>query len=222
MGAGTIRVAIADDHAVLRAGLRMLIEGQQDMEVVAEAGDARGAVRKVLETEPDVLILDMAMPGGGSIEAIKKIRDECEKTRVLVLSMYDDQTYLRSVIDAGGSGYVAKRAADSALLTAIRTVHEGRTYVDVSLKGDADATPPPRPAAPDISVLSPRELEVLRLLALGHTNREIAEQLGIGVKSVDTYRGRLTEKLELKSRAELVRYALGVGLMDPRGAPPHS
>lgn len=212
----TIRVLLADDHAVLRAGLRMMIDSQADMRVVAEADDAERAIQLTFDETPDVVVLDMAMPGGGSIEAIRTIRQKCESTKVLVLTMYDDRSYLRSVLDAGGSGFVAKRAADTALLSAIRAVNEGRSYVDVSLD-DRPAPVPPTPLAnpsSDLSQLSNREQEVLRLVAHGHTNREIAEQLDIGVKSVDTYRSRLSDKLGLKTRAELVRYALEQGLLE--------
>lgn len=216
-----IRVVLADDHAVLRAGLRMLVELQPDMTVVGEAGNAETALQQVAACEPDVLVLDLAMPGGGSIEAIQRIRETSPKTRVLVLSMHDESSYLRAVIAAGGAGYVTKRAADTELLNAIRTVHAGRMYVDVSLS----ERPPPavepaqraRPAR-DPSMLSDREREVLCLVARGYTNKEVAEQLHISVKSVETYRARVADKLELRSRAEFVRYALDAGLL---GSPGH-
>ncbi len=216
-----IRVLLADDHAVLRSGLRMMIDAQSDMEVVAEADVAERAVSSCLEEKPDVVVLDMAMPGGGTLEAIRTIREKCESTKVVVLTMYDDRGCLSSVLDAGGSGFVAKRAADTALLSAIRTVHEGRSYVDVSLD-DRQAPKPPLPPASsaDLSLLSTREQEVLRLVAHGHTNREIAEKLEIGAKSVDTYRSRLSDKLGLKTRAELVRFALERGLLETPTAEP--
>lgn len=210
----SIRVVLVDDHSVLRAGLRMLVELQPDMTVVGEAGDAERAVEQARERQPDVLVLDLAMPGGGSVEAIPRIRQLSPKTRVLVLSMHDDASYLRAVISAGGAGYVTKRAADTELLEAIRTVHAGRMYVDVSLS----ERPPPVPPAPiaagrSLAVLSEREREVLRLVARGFTNKEVAEQLSISVKSVETYRARVADKLELRSRAELVRFALEAGLL---------
>lgn len=215
-----IRVVLADDHAVLRAGLRMLVGSQPDMTVVAEAADADSALEQVTAFQPDVLVLDLAMPGGGSIEAIEKIRSASPKTRVLVLSMHDESSYLRAVIAAGGSGYVTKRAADTELLTAIRSVHAGRMYVDVSLSDrpppSVDPSPDVRPAA-DPSVLSDREREVLGLVARGFTNKEIAGQLHISVKSVETYRARVADKLELRSRAEFVRFALEAGLLGPSG-----
>ncbi len=212
-----IRVLLADDHAVLRAGLRIMIDGQADMQVLAEAGTAEDAVQLCLDRRPDVVVLDMAMPGGGSLDAIRTIRKTCESCKVLVLTMYDDRSYLRSVLDAGGSGFVAKRAADTALLTAIRAVHEGRSYIDVSLDDQPVPVPPTpmRSRSSELGVLSSREQEVLELVAHGHTNREIAQKLDIGVKSVDTYRSRLSDKLGLKTRAELVRYALEQGLLEP-------
>lgn len=210
-----IRVALADDHAVLRAGLRMMIDTQPDMHVVAEASTAQEAIDVVAEHAPDVLVLDLAMPGGGSIDAIREIQESSAQTRVLVLSMYDESSYLRAVVAAGAAGYVTKRAADTELLTAIRTVYAGRAYVDVSL---SDRPPPlverhARPDLPDPSVLSEREREVLRLVALGHTNKEIAAHIHVSVKSVESYRARVSDKLALRSRAELVRYALEIGLV---------
>jgi two-component system response regulator NreC len=211
-----IRVALVDDHAVLRSGLRMMIDLQPDMAVVAEAASAQGALEVVAQHAPDVLVLDLAMPGGGSIEAIRQIVQTSGQTRVLVLSMHDESSYLRAVIGAGGAGYVTKRAADTELLTAIRTVHAGRSYVDVSL---SDRPPPlvegrgPPPGIPRPTVLSDREREVLTLVALGYTNKEIAQQIHVSVKSVESYRARVADKLGLHSRAELVRYALETGLI---------
>jgi DNA-binding NarL/FixJ family response regulator len=213
-------VVVADDHAVLRAGLRMLISLQDDMEVVGEAGTAAGAIDVVEAQQPDVLVLDLAMPGGRSIEAIQALRCISPGTRVLVLSMHDDPSFLRAVIAAGGAGYVTKRAADNALLSAIRTVHAGRTYVDVSLSEHPQPMPPAAHGdctAPLPSVLSEREREVLRLVAYGHTNREIAGQLHVSIKSVESYRARVAEKLELRTRAELVRFALKNGLLTEGG-----
>jgi two-component system response regulator NreC len=208
-------VALVDDHAVLRSGLRMMIDLQPDMCVVAEAASAQGAMDIVVEHAPDVLVMDLAMPGGGSIDAIQRMQESSAHTRVLVLSMHDESSYLRAVIGAGGAGYVTKRAADTELLTAIRTVHAGRSYVDVSL---SDRPPPlvegrSLPGLPDPSVLSEREMEVLKLVALGFTNKEVAEQIHVSVKSVESYRSRVADKLGLRSRAELVRYALEKGLI---------
>lgn len=214
-----IRVLIADDHAVLRAGLRMLLAAQVDLEVVAEAGTAQEAVRKARDAHPDVLLLDLSMPGGGGLSAIGPIRAASPKTRVVVLTMHDDPAYFRAAIEGGASGYVVKKAADSELLSAIRAVHQGRTFADLGhadLRVDAGkATTPGRAAN---RRLSAREEEVLRLVARGYTNREIAEQIHVGVKSVETYRARLARKLDLHRRADLIRYALQQGLLSPEEA----
>lgn len=194
----------------------MMIETQPDMCVVAEASSAEEAVDVVVRHAPDILVMDLAMPGGGSIDAIREIQESTAHTRVLVLSMHDETSYLRAVIAAGGSGYVTKRSADAELLTAIRTVFAGRTYVDVSLSDRPPPLvdkPPPRADVPAPSILSEREREVLRLVALGFTNKEIAQQIHVSVKSVESYRARVADKLDLRSRAELVRYALEVGLI---------
>ena len=218
-----IRIIIADDHAILRAGLRSLLKAQPDMEVVGEAVDGDETVELVDELQPDVLLLDISMPKCGGIQAIPRVRDVSKGTRILVLTMHDDQAYLRSVLAAGGSGYLVKRAADTELLAAIRAVHQGRSYIDVSLGDDdlqavlqsgeggiAGAVTRGR----SISVLSERERQVLELVALGFTHKEVADRLAVSVKTIETYRGRVSEKLGLRSRAELVRYALDAGLMD--------
>lgn len=219
-----IRVLLADDHAVLRAGLRALIRAQPDLEVVGEAGDGDGAVQKAIETAPDVVVMDLTMPGGGGMKAIERIRHQCPAARVLVLTMHDAPAYLRSALAAGASGYVVKSAADSELLAAIRTVHRGRVALDPSLAAAVVYGSLPRrtvggsPAGP----LSLREREVLDLIAQGYTNQQMADQLGLSVKTVETYRSRLVEKLGLRSRAELVRYALDSGLFTPGEAPPNT
>jgi DNA-binding NarL/FixJ family response regulator len=205
------RVLVADDHAVLRAGLRLLLNAQPDLEVVGEAADTREAFTKVREARPDVLTLDLTMPGGGSIKLIERLRQECPDTRVVVLTMHDDPAYLRAVLAAGAFGYVVKTAADAELLTAIRTVARGRIFADLQL---SENKLPIGPAAGEAG-LSQREREVLALLAQGHTNQEIADRLYLSVKTIETYRSRITEKLGLRTRAELVRYALGVGLLGP-------
>jgi two-component system response regulator NreC len=214
---GSIRILIADDHAVLRAGLRMLIAAQPDMEVVAEAADGQEALRKAVETRPDVVIMDLTMPGSGGIQAIERIRQEVAGTRVLVLTMHDVPAYLRSALAAGASGYVVKRAADAELLSAIRNVHRGRTVLDPTLavmlvRGGLRKSETPAPPRGSADLLSPREREVLELVAQGYTNQQMADRLGLSVKTVETYRSRLVEKLGLQSRADLVRYALDSGL----------
>jgi len=194
----------------------MLIGAQPDMDVAGEAADGAEAVQKALETRPDVALVDITMPSGG-IKTIERIRQECPKTRVLVLTMHDVPAYLRSAVAAGASGYVVKSAADSELLSAIRAVHRGHTVLDPDLAVMVVQGSPGRKAAggqeggPE-SPLSPREREVLDLVAQGYTNQQIAERLGLSVRTVETHRSRLVEKLGLRSRADLVRYALDSGL----------
>lgn len=215
-----IRILVADDHAILRTGLRMLINTQEDMEVIAEATSGDEAIEKAIACAPDLVLMDLSMPGLGGIKAIERVRAEVPKARVLALTMHDEYAYVRSVLAAGGSGYVVKRAADSELLSAIRTVHQGRSYIDVSLAdGGLQAIVSPRagtsrgaPAWSD-APLSQREREVLQLVAHGYTNQQVATRLGLSVKTVETYRARVAEKIGLRSRADLVRYALDVGLL---------
>jgi two-component system response regulator NreC len=212
-----IRILLADDHAVLRAGLRMLIGSQRDLEVVGEADDGEEAVRKAVALHPDVAIVDITMPGLGGIKTIERLRQAVPATRVLVLTMHDVPAYLRAALAAGAGGYVVKRAADSELLAAIREVHRGRTVLDPALAarvvqvGLRRGPPPAREGA--AALLSQREHEVLGLVAQGYTNQQIADRLGLSVKTVETYRARLVEKLGLQSRAELVRYAMDSGLL---------
>lgn len=216
-----IRVLIADDHAVLRAGLRMLLNAQADMEVVAEAGTVQDAVRKAREVQPEVLLLDLSMPGGGGLSAVQPIRAGSPKTRVVVLTMHDDPAYFRSAIEAGASGYVVKKAADVELLSAIRAVQQGRTFADLGHADlRAEGGTPALAGRPAKRRLSVREEEVLRLVARGYTNREIAERIHVGVKSVETYRSRFARKLDLHRRADLIRYALQRGLLTPEEVVP--
>jgi len=203
-----IRVLLADDHAILRAGLRMLLAAQPDMTVVAEAADGEEAVRRALATRPDVAVIDLTMPGLSGVETLGRLRREVPATRLLVLTMHDDPAYARLALAAGAVGHVIKDAESAELLTAIRTVHRGRTFVRVGV--GAPAAPPPASAAPP---LSPRERQVLGLLVHGHTNREVADRLSLSVKTVETHRARLSEKLGLRSRADLVRFAIELGLL---------
>lgn len=210
-----VRVLVADDHAVLRAGLKMLLGAQPDMEVVAEAASGEEAVTRARETRPDVVLLDLVMPHGG-VEPIRRLKDVA---RVLVLTMHDDPGYAREALAAGASGYIVKKAADVELLSAIRAVSSGRAVVDVDLTeaSPIDTGLPEPPRSPD-GVLSRRESQVLTLLAHGHTNREVAERLGISVKTAETYRARISDKLGLLSRADFVRYGVETGLLTRRGA----
>ncbi len=217
----TIRVMIADDHAILRAGLRSLLALQEDMELIAEAIDGQDAVNKAEENKPDVLLMDITMPGMNGIEALKHVRKVSPGSRVLILTMHDDHAYLRSVLAAGGSGYLVKRAADTELLAAIRTVHQGRSYIDVGLENnqlqavlDNDEQEASDAGGRSLDTLSERERQVLELVALGYTHKEVGEELSVSVKTVETYRSRLSEKLGLRSRAELVKFALDRGLLD--------
>jgi len=213
-----IGILIVDDHTILRAGLRMLINAQSDMEVLDEATDGNEALQKVRDTKPDIALMDITMPGISGIKAIEQIVQICPKTRVLVLTMHDDPAYLRSVLAAGGSGYVVKRSADSELLSAIRTVYRGRTFVDPTLGSSLVSdifnkkTSGKQSGALE-KLLSKREREVLKLLAQGYTNQQVADKIFVSVKTVETYRSRLVEKLGLRNRADLIRYALEIGLL---------
>jgi len=209
-----IRILLADDHAVLRAGLRVLLSAQADLEVVGEAAEGAEALRLARSLKPDVVVMDIGMPGVSGIDATARMRRELPSTKVLILSMHDDQGYLRQALRAGASGYVLKKAADTELLAAIRAAARGGVFLDPSLaKGLVEDVIQPKVHASEAPALSEREREVLRLLAHGHTNQQVADRLCIGVKSVETYKSRLMEKLGLKGRAELVRYALTHGLL---------
>jgi two-component system, NarL family, response regulator NreC len=208
-GGKRIRILLADDHAVLRAGLRALLAAQDGLEVVGEASDGGEAVRLTQALRPDVVVMDIGMPGVNGIDATARIKRDLPTTKVLVLSMHDDQGYLRQVLRAGASGYVLKKAADTELLAAIQAAARGDVYLDPGLaKALVDEVMAPEPARGEAPALSGREQDVLRLVARGHTNQQVAHRLCVSVKSVETYKARLMEKLGLKGRAELVRYAL--------------
>jgi DNA-binding NarL/FixJ family response regulator len=212
------RILLADDHAILRAGLAMLIDAQPDLEVAAEAADGIEAIEKVRRTKPDVVILDLTMPRMSGFEALRAILVEFPETKVLVLTMHDDPAYGRSVLAAGALGYVTKKAADRELLTAIRAVREGRRFVDVTQAEDMLPRLPARPSG-SRELLSEREHQVLAFLARGFTHQEIADRLGLSIKTVETYLGRVSHKLGLRRRADLVRYAFesGIPLREPVG-----
>ncbi len=213
-----IRIVLVDDHAVLRAGLTALLNAEADMTVVGEAGDGAASLPVVADRQPDVVLLDINMPNMGGLEALGELRKVAPKSRVLILTMHDDQTYLRQALAQGAAGYVLKQAADTELLTAIRTVYHGGAFLHPShaqalLSPNPIAASGPSSTSDDISILSERELEVLKLIALGHANKEIAEMLYLSVKTVETYKTRIMEKLNLTSRAALVRFALKHGLL---------
>jgi two-component system response regulator NreC len=213
-----IRVMIADDHAILRAGLKMLVNAQADMEVVSEAPDGEKAVQAARETRPDVALLDLTMPGVGGMKALQEMARSCRKTRVLILTMHDDPAYLRSVLAAGASGYLLKQTVDTELLAAIRAVHRGGTYVDPSLANVlvqdllAKRGTKARPKRP-VNILSDREQQVLKFVAQGYSSQEIAKRIFVSVKTVETYRARIADKLGLRTRREVVRYAIRMGLL---------
>jgi DNA-binding NarL/FixJ family response regulator len=202
------RVLIADDHAVVRAGLRLLLESQTDMEVVGEASDATEALAQVRTLKPDLVLLDITMGGGGGLKAQEQIAKAAPQTKVLILSMHSDPAFVRTAMLAGAAGYVSKKTAHTELLKALRTIRAGKRYVDSAVSdGLLPEAPTKGPA------LSEREKQVLLLIASGHSYQEIADRILISVKTVETYRARLMEKLELKSRAELVQYAINSGLL---------
>jgi two-component system response regulator NreC len=205
----TIRIVLADDHAVVRSGLRLLLDSEADFEVVAEAGDVESARRYVRGHHPAVLVLDLNMPGGSSLEAIPTLREESPDTQIVVLTMQEEPAFARHALGAGALGYVLKEAADDELVQAVRRAAAGETYMNPRLGARLASESLPGP--PDD--LSEREVDVLRLIALGHTNSEIAEQLFLSVRTVETHRAHIQQKLRLSSRAELVRYALERGLM---------
>lgn len=211
-----IKVVLADDHAVLRSGLRALLNAEADIEVIGEAGNGEEAVRLTLQLTPDVLVLDLNMPGLGGLDAMKGIKSADSNTKILVLTMYSEERYLFQVLQMGGAGYVLKSSADIDLLEAIRIVQGGGVYLypaatKLLLRGYLTR----RDDDEKTSSLSDREEEVLRLTAEGYTSLEIGEKLVISAKTVDTYRSRIMEKLGFHHRSELVRYALKHGLLEP-------
>ena len=220
-----IRLLLADDHPVVRAGLCTLLSAQPDMEVVGQADSGVGAVERALECQPDVVVMDITMEGTNGLTATREIKERLPQTHVLVLTVHNSVEYLRRALEAGATGYVLKQAADTELAVAIRAVQRGEIFVypvftrvllgDWSPDGAAEDQG--RPDSYDL--LSPREKQVLRLVALGYTNRQIAERLYLSVKTVGTYRARLMAKLDLKGRPALVRYALKRGLLADTGHP---
>jgi two-component system, NarL family, response regulator NreC len=209
-----IRIVIADDHAVVRSGLRMVLDSEHDIEVVAEAGDVPSALRAVRAYHPRVLVLDLNMPGEPSLQAIPRLLEEAPETAIVVLTMQQDPAYAREALRAGARGYVLKEAADAELVQAVRLATDGRTYLNPELGARMAAEPPPSGPPDD---LTERELEVLKLIALGHTNTEIAAHLFLSVRTIESHRAHIQQKVRRSTRAELVRYALDHGLIESAG-----
>ena len=208
------RVLIVDDHAVVRAGLKLLIDAEEDLEAVGEAGSARDAIFEARSLLPDVVLLDVVMPDQSGLEIIPQLLHENNEAKVLVLSMQDEPSYVREAFEAGASGYVLKEAADAEVVAAVREVAQGGRYVHPELGARLITADSEERKRAEEDPLSDREREVLRLLALGHTNQEIAKQLYISVRTAETHRAHIMQKLRLASRAELVRYALDQGLLE--------
>ncbi len=210
----SVRVLIVDDHAVVRAGLALLLNAEEDLEAVGEAGTAKEAILEARSSRPDVILLDVVMPGQSGLEVVPQLLQEQPETKVVMLSMQDDPRYVRAAFEAGASGYVLKEAADVELVAAIREVAGGGRYVNPELGARLVSADTEERRLAEEDPLSAREHEVLRLLALGHTNQEIAEQLFISVRTAETHRAHIMQKLRLSTRSELVRYALGAGLLE--------
>jgi two-component system response regulator NreC len=208
-----ITIVIADDHEVVRSGLRALLEQEADLEVIAEAGDVRSTMAHVRARQPDLLVLDLNMADGPSLPAIPDLLEASPRTAIVVLTMQSDPAFAREALRAGARGYVLKEAANAELVKAVRAASAGQTYLEPQLGARLAAQQPePKGAGDD---LSQREIEVLRLIALGHTNGEIAEQLYLSVRTVESHRAHIQQKLRRSTRAELVHYALEHGLLDP-------
>ena len=242
-----VRVVLADDHAVVREGLRHLVEAQPDMRVVGEAADGEAAWRAACALAPDVLVMDLSMPVLGGVEATERVRRDCPGVRVLALTVHEERDYLTRLLRAGAAGYVLKRAAAGELVRAVRAVAAGGTYIDPALagavvegylgsqgaqdsragrggRGGAEGAPGNAPGGAPRATLSEREREVLLRVARGFSNKEVAAALGLSVKTVETYKARVAEKLELRSRVDIVRYAARQGWLgeaaEQREAPP--
>ncbi|MBW3624248.1 MAG: response regulator transcription factor [Armatimonadetes bacterium] len=209
-----LRIFLADDHAVVREGLKTLINAEPDMEVIGEAEDGRDALEKTKGCDPDIVVMDLSMPRMNGTQATEALRKSCPDMKVLALTMHEDTSYLRSLLEAGASGYVLKRSAPQELVHALRSVAGGGTYIDPALAGKMVGSfvqKPPLRGEIEGQDLSEREEAVLRLIAQGYTNKEVGAQLSISSKSVETYKARAMEKLALESRVDIVRYAVQRG-----------
>ena len=210
-----ISIVLADDHTIVRSGLRLLLDAEADLEVVAEAADIEEAVRRVLAYKPSVIVLDLSMPGGSSLEAIPRMLEASPSTAVVVLTMENEPRFARAALRAGALGFVLKEAADAELVEAVRATAQGVRYLNPQL-GAAIAAEPDKPAGPPDG-LSEREVEVLRLVVLGHTNAEISSRLYLSVRTVESHRSNIQHKTGSNTRAELVAYARKNGLMQDEG-----
>ena len=215
MADAPIRVLIVDDHPVVRSGIRLLLAQEDDIEPVGEAGTGRDAIFEARSLKPDVVLMDVVMPEQTGLEALPTLLHEHPEMKVLLLSMQDDPRYVREAFAAGAAGYVLKEAADAEVVTAVREVAKGGRYVNPELGARLVAADAAAQREAEEDPLSDREREVLRLLALGHTNQEIAKQLYISVRTAETHRAHIMQKLRLTRRADLVRYAMARGLLDP-------
>jgi DNA-binding NarL/FixJ family response regulator len=206
-----IRILVADDHRLVLAGLKALVERDPTVQVIGEAVDGRVALRLATELKPDVIVLDLSMPGMNGIRVAQALRAHCPRCHILILSVHEDRAYLRQLLDEGVSGYVLKRSAPEELLGAIRAVAAGGVYLDPAIAGMVVGRGSQPGSARNIersTELSTRETEVLRLAAAGYTNKEVSSRLRVGVKTIETYKARAMQKLGLETRAELVRYAI--------------
>lgn len=211
-----ITILIVDDHAMVRKGLRLLLEAVPEFEVVGEAGSMREAIEAVGRLRPQIVTLDLSMPGRSGVASVERLRAAAPETRIIVLTMHDDPAYVRSAIAMGAAGFVHKSAADTELTSAIRAVARGRVFIDVGDAATLESILAPHDAAParaPTDRLSEREREVLRQVALGYTNQRIADEVGLSVKTIESYRARLMRKLGLKDRSDLVRLAIEMGLV---------
>lgn len=217
MSSPSLRVLLADDHPVVLAGMKALVSADAGLEVIGEARDGHTALRLATELRPDIAVIDISMPGLNGIHVAEMLRTACPDCKVLILTVHEDSSYLRQLLEVGVSGYVLKRSASEELIRAIIAVAAGGLYLDPAIAGKAVTNRPARPAdlPPGEAVdLSAREIEVLRLTASGHSNKSMATELNISVKTVETYKARAMEKLGFKTRVELVRYVLGRGWLD--------
>lgn len=209
-----IRVLIADDHGVLRAGLRALLNSTPDIQVVAEAGNGEEALELCARVLPDIILLDVGMPGLDGIEVTARLRQATPAVRALIMTMHEDSSLLRAALQAGAAGYIVKRAVEYELIAALYAVHRGELYVHPALTRSLFHTPATGPApGRDVAALTPREIEILRLIAEGYTNRQVAEARSLSVRTVESHRASIMGKLDLHSRVELVRYAAEHGLL---------